>query len=283
MNQKYNEIMRLFGVEDFKCIIKKWDVLSDNMATVPGRPKIVLPDLLWVMNSGVGRTNLLNHLAEYLYSKGNLMDFSGNVKFFEFVLNQQSATVAVNEIQRFMDSVTKAAGFRNSFRGIVCVDVDEWVDSYEEKLFTSFLELLASHSEEWLIVLSISEVEGKNCDNFISYISAYLRIETLRIEMPKAEDLLIYLKNKLALHGLSLNESSCEKMMISIEQLKLNEGFDGFKSLDMLAQDMVYEHFCVQDSKKGEIPDSIIDKFDADSKYVTRLVCKKKPTIGFMG
>lgn len=283
MNQKYNEIMGLFGVEEFKGIIKKWDVLSENMATVMGRPKIVLPDLLWIMNSGVGRTNLLNHLAEYLYSKGNLMDFSGNVKFFEFVLNQETNVATVNEIQRFMDSVTKAAGFRNSFRGIVCVDVDEWVDSCEDKLFTSFLELLASHSEEWMIVLSISEDKGKNCENFISHISAYLRIETLRIEMPKAEDLLAYLKGKLALHGLSLNESACEKMKLSIEKLKSNESFDGFKSLDMLAQDIVYEHFCVQDSKKGEIPDDIIDKFDVDSKYVTRMACKQKPTIGFVG
>ncbi len=281
MNQKYNEIMELFGVKEFKSIIKKWDILSENMEAVVGRPRIVLPDLLWIMNSGVGRTNLLNHLAEYLYSKGNLMDFSGDVKFFEFILNYHSNNPTINEIQRFMDSVRKAAGFRNEFRGVICIDVDEWTNHYEDKRFVSFLELLASHSEEWLIVLSVSETE--NLDNFIAAVSTYLRIETLKIEMPVTDDLLVYVKNKLLSHGLSTSDKNDEKIKCTIEKLKENKNFDGFKTLDMLVQDIVYEHFCVPDSQKGELPDTIIEKFTSDSEYINRLNSKKKSakTIGF--
>ena len=149
------------------------------------------------------------------------------------------------------------------------------------KCFVSFLELLASHNEEWLIVLSVSENE--NLDNFIAAVSTYLRIKTLKIEMPTTDELLVYVKNKLSLHNLSVNDKNNEQIKDTIEKLKGNKNFDGFKTLDMLVQDIVYEHFCVPDSQKGELPDDIIEKFTSDSEYANRLNGKKKSakTIGF--
>ena len=66
MNQFYTDIMNLKEVEEFKRVIKRWNILSENMRTKPMNAPIILPDMLWVAQSGVGKTNLLKLMAEYL-------------------------------------------------------------------------------------------------------------------------------------------------------------------------------------------------------------------------
>ena len=171
MNQNYNEIMNLYGVDEIKNLVKKWDVLSENLSDIKSNSGIILPDLLWVMNSGVGRTRILNLFAEYLYSKRNLVDFYGDTKYFEFLLNYCSPEQSFGELQRFMNTVQSAAGFRSEFRGVICVDVNEWVEHYKEKHFVSFLELLACHREDWLIVLSVREHDENTIQKLYSYLS----------------------------------------------------------------------------------------------------------------
>ncbi len=58
--------MNLKEAEEFKRVIKRWYILSENMRTKPMDAPIILPDMLWVAQSGVGKTNLLKLMAEYL-------------------------------------------------------------------------------------------------------------------------------------------------------------------------------------------------------------------------
>ena len=283
MNQNYNEIMNLLGADEIKDLVKKWEVLSENISDINSRPSIILPDLLWVMNSGVGRTRILNLLAEYLNSKRNLVDFYGDTKCFEFLLNYCYPEQPFEELQRFMDAVQNAAGFRSEFRGIVCIDIDEWIEHYEEKHFVSFLELLACHREDWLIVLSIQENVEKLIMKLHSYLSAYLRLERINLGMPNNEEIIQYVCDKLAIHGLSMSHDNMEKLNLTIEKIRESVLFDGFKTLNMLYQDIAYEHFCESGAGKGEIGDNTIAKFTVDSEYVKKLICtdEKTHTIGF--
>lgn len=280
MNQNYNEIMNLYGVDEIKKLVKKWDVLSENLSDKNSNPGIILPDLLWVMNSGVGRTKILNLFAEYLYSRRNLVDFYGNTKYFEFLLNYCSPEQSFGELQRFMDAVQNAAGFRSEFRGVVCVDINEWIEHYEEKHFVGFLELLACHREDWLIVLSVREHDEKLIQKLYSYLSSYLRLERIDLTMPKSEEMLGYVSKKLSAHGLSVSRDNMEKLNLSIEKIRESKFFDGFKTLGMLYQDIAYEHFCESGANQGLIGDDTIAKFTVDSAYVKKLISDDEKTHG---
>ncbi len=283
MNPNFDAIMSLLGVDSIKALVKKWDVLSENLRGSSTNPALILPDLLWVMNSGVGRTNLLRLLAEYLHSKGNLVDFYGNVKYFEFLLNYARPSEPFGELQRLVDEAHNAAGFRSTFRGIVCVDISEWLERYKEKHFVSFLELLSSHREDWLIILSIPEGKEEKIASLYSFLSLYLRLERVDVKLPDSDALLEYVCRKLSLHGLQLEEKSSTQLRATIEQLRSNRSFEGFKSLDMLCQDIVYEHFCLPGAAPGPLPDTVVAKFSADSPYTAKLIHKleKVHRIGF--
>lgn len=116
INQFYTEIMNLKEAEEFKRVIKRWHILSENMRTKPMNAPIILPDMLWVAQSGVGKTNLLKLMAEYLSSQNNLMEFYGDVKFFEFLLNYCSPNDYFSELQRLIDRRRKSLSILHSQR-----------------------------------------------------------------------------------------------------------------------------------------------------------------------
>ena len=164
------------------------------MRTKPMNAPIILPDMLWVAQSGVGKTNLLKLMAEYLSSQNNLMEFYGDVKFFEFLLNYCPPNEYFSELQRLIDEIDNAAGFRNEFKGIVHIDINEWLDHFEEKHFVSLMEYLSSNSDKWLIVLSVYSDKKDKIHNLNAFLSMYLRIEKITLSFPKTEDLFEFMQ-----------------------------------------------------------------------------------------
>ena len=272
MNQFYTEIMNLKEAEEFKCVIKRWNVLSENMRTKPLNAPIILPDMLWVAQSGVGKTNLLKLMAEYLSSQNNLMEFYGDVKFFEFLLNYCSPNEYFSELQRLIDEIDNAAGFRNEFKGIVHIDINEWIDHFEEKHFVSLMEYLSSNSDKWLIVLSVYSDKKEKIHNLNAFLSMYLRIEKITLSFPKTDDLFEFIEDMLNQYGLTLNEDAKKLLFDTIEKLRNNKYFDGFKTIFMLCQDIVYDVFSNENIEELSLGANMLAKFSADSDYIKNMV-----------
>ena len=272
MNQFYNAIMDLKEADEFKHVIKRWHILSENMRIKPVNTPIILPDMLWVAKSGVGKTNLLKLMAEYLSSQKNLMEFYGDVKYLEFLLNYCQPGEYFSELQRLIDEINNAAGFRNEFKGIVFIDINEWLDHFEEKHFVSLMEYLSSNSDKWLIVLSAYSDKNEKIHNLNAFLSMYLRIEKITLTFPKTEDLFDGIENMLNQYGLTLEEDAEKLLFNTIEKLRSNKYFDGFKTINMLCQDIVYDVFSHENIEKLSLNVDMLSKFSADGEYVKKMV-----------
>jgi hypothetical protein len=124
-SESYNRIMCQRGFEPFKTLIEKWEKLSENIdGRYLGLP-IILPDLIMISQTGSGRSRLLSLLSDYLCENGKLMRFSGSTTCFEFMLGYCPPSESFTELPRLMDEVSRAAGFRGEFRGVVFIDIDE--------------------------------------------------------------------------------------------------------------------------------------------------------------
>ena len=82
MNAFYDRLMEFKGANELLELVKKWEILSENISKRTFDAPIVLPDLFVYTKPGYGNTNLISLLADYLESKQNLMIFYGDVKFF---------------------------------------------------------------------------------------------------------------------------------------------------------------------------------------------------------
>ncbi len=272
MNQYYDEIMNLKEAEEFKEIVKRWNILSENIKAKPIGAPIILPDMLWVGKSGLGKTKMLRLASEYLSQQNNLMEFYGDVKYFEFLLSYCSPKEPFTEIQRLIDEVDNAAGFRNEFKGIICIDINEWLDHFEEKHFVMLMEYLSYNSDNWLIVLTVYSDNEEKLHNLNAFLSMYLRIERITVSMPKTETFLEYAEKKLEAYGLSLAPDGKKVLSATVDKLKVNKYFDGYKSIKMLCQDIVYVTFSNKNVKSTSLKAKDLEAFSCDSEYVSRMI-----------
>lgn len=284
MNQFYNKLMAVKGAEELRNVVNRWETLSENLASKPVHTPIILPDMLWIAKSGVGVTNLLKLISEYLSTKHNLMEFYGDVKFFEFLLEYCRPEAQFTELQRLMDEVDNAKGFRSEFKGIIHIDINQWLEHYEERHFVSFMEYLSSNSDEWLVVLSIDSDKEDKIHNLNAFLSMYLRVEKVEIILPQTEDLLDHVETRLGKYHLSLETDARELLCQTIGELRKNKYFDGFKSINMLCQDIIYAVFSRDKIHTGSLSADMLGDFSKDSDYVKRMVAniEKVRKIGFI-
>ncbi len=264
----YEEILQLNEAKDFARVLTKWNTLSSHLK-VSNLP-MVLPDLFWVAKSGVGKTHLLKLLSEYLYESGNLMEFYGNVKYFEFMLDYCPPEKPFDEIHRMIAEVNNAAGFRNIYKGIISVDIEEWLGHCEEKHFITFMEYLSSNSDYWLIVFNVTGDKQEEIKKLESILSMYFRLEKSNLAYPDVEELLDFVLKRLAEYGIHLDDGAQDLLKKTIKKLRENKYFDGYKTLLRLSQDIAYEIF----SADGEVDVNVcaeeLSKFAPDSDYVAR-------------
>lgn len=272
MNQYYEQIMSLKEADEIKPVIERWRILSENIKSRPTDSPIILPDMLWVAKSGVGKTHLLKLLCGFLTQQRNLMEFFGDVPFFEFMVSYCRPDEAFTELNRLIDEVNNAAGFRNAFKGVVHIDIDEWLDHFTEKHFVCLMEYLAANSDQWLVVLSVSSDNQEKLHNLYAFLTMYLRIEKVTLSLPKTADLFEYIQRQLSGYGLELAEDAKALLHDTIEKLRRNKYFDGFKTIKMLCQDIVYSVFSCENMAGQVLTAQMLSDFSADSEYVKRTV-----------
>lgn len=272
MESIFDKIMRQKEAQQIQPLIQRWERLSRNMREHPSNVPILLPDMLWVAKSGVGKTFFLKLIAEYLESKGNLMEFYGDVKFFEFVLGYTAPESEFTELQRLMDAVTAAGGFRSEFKGIIRIDIDEWMHHYEERYFATFMEYLAAHKNQWFIILSVTETDEKKLHNLEAFLGMFLRIERVVLSLPKTDDLVDYVEKGLAAYGLTLAPDGKAMLVQTVDRLRKSNYFDGYKSLGLLCQEIAYTVFSREEVTDTALTAADLAPFAADSAYVARTV-----------
>jgi len=283
LNTYYEQLMEFKGADELKEIIKKWDILSGNISRRNFDDPIILPDLFVYTHPGFGNTKLLALISDYLESKQNLMSFYGDTKFFEFRLDYCKPEESFTEMYRFIDSIRVAAGFRNEFKGIIRINVDEWVGHHGEKHFLDFLQYLQINTSSWLVVLTLSNhQENVKTQEMEAVVSMYLRLEKVTLHMPSNIDLTEYAAQHLGRYGLILTADARDILTASIGVLRDNEYFYGLHTISDLCNDIVYSLFSELITVNNVITGEMLKDFTSDSEYIKRTVFKiKRNALGF--
>ncbi|MBO5934832.1 MAG: hypothetical protein J6Q94_05020 [Clostridia bacterium] len=283
MNEHYEKLMTYKGADELKDLVKQWETLSENLNKRSFDAPIILPDLFVYTTPGFGNTTLLSILAEYLDSKKNLMSFYGDVKFFEFKLEYCHPENDFCELYRLIDAVKNAAGFRNEFKGIIRINIDEWVYHHEEKHFHDFLQFLQFNTSYWMIILTISnKKENDNTRALEAVASMYLRLEKITLHMLTNSEFVDFAEAHIAKYDLKLDDSAKALLEDSIAVLKKNEYFYGLHTIIDLCNDIVYSIYSSSLNVSHVITADMLGDFKADSDYIKRTIMKsKKSSLGF--
>ena len=280
-NRYYDQIMELNGMEDMKEEIRHWEILAENIGQFPPEQEILLPDYFWIAQAGSGKSMLLNLMANYLEER-EIMSFTGNKKVIEFELGYCPKGEPFRELSRLIERISYEAGYRQRFRGILAVHISAWAGHMHEKYMYSFLEFLAENTKDWLIVL-IADVDEEQARIMKKQIAYHLRIKTVEIWLPQADVLYGYLEKKCKAYGIQIDEEAGKILKDTIHALKDSSHFEGYNTLNLMAQEMIYELYSQRRLVSKVITGEMLSAYGADGDYTKNYMetVSKKQKIGF--
>ena len=268
----YEEIRNLEGAGEFFELISRWDAISEKLREkkTPKNYPVLLPDLLWSAKPGSGTSKALNLMEEYLVHKENLMEFSGNVRSFQFKLAYCRPNAPFKELQRLFEAISNAKGFRSVYKGIIVIDIDEWQKHFEERYFIDFMHFLSDNSCPWLIVLCTTNDDPVFLDKLEGILSLFLRVERVVLRAPDVKELSEYCVKYLAGYGISLRKNAVRLIEESMQKMQKSAKFNGYNAATRFCQDIIYSLLCHSKDTSEEIGAGSLKEFAPDSEYIRK-------------
>lgn len=277
----YDQIMQLYGLSEMKNVVKKWRNVSRNLIFANDMP-VILPNLLWVTKPGIGKSHFIRLLGEYL-SAAKLMSFYGNVKSLEFSLDYCPDESDFSELRRLMRELDAATGYRGVFKGVLSIELDHWVDHFGSQHFKRLMTYLSGMDNTICIIFVIENADAKTCAELERVLAQYVRIDKVESDYPSVDDFLAYVIGWLASYEFKLEDDAVILLRSSIEFLRSNECFDGFKTLNLMCEDVVFEICAADDFDHDRVLSAReLQAYSSSGVFVNRLKeMMHKRRIGF--
>lgn len=271
-NAYYDQIMSLKGLSSFKELIERWERFSENITRYQAKQTLVLPDLVWVSDNGIDKTGLLSLLTNYLDEAENMVEFYGNVKYFEYYLEYVPDKTNFHEIQKLAEKIRDAAGFRSEYKGLLSIELGEWVGHFHEENFINLLKFLATMDNDIMFIFNIHNYDPEAIEQLMKILVLFFRIEVIEMSLPDSEELGAYIKNDIQEYGLNLDPEAEAMVIATVNKLREDQYFAGYQMLDRLAADIVYSVYTSTPPYDGIVTKGMISAFAPDGMYVSELI-----------
>jgi uncharacterized protein YbaA (DUF1428 family) len=282
MERCYNALMDKKGIDEFKDMVKRQHVFLKNRE-MHSLSDVPLPNQLWAIKRGGGVTTLVKDYAEYLYAS-RAIDFYGTVKSFEFKLDYIDPDTFFSELTRLDNTLSVLAGHHRQYKGIVCINIDDWAENAADTHFTKFLDYIASNSDRLLVIFYIHTENKGVMDAVEAALSSAVRVETLTLRFPDSVELVEYVESKFMQEkGFKFTQDAKTVLCEAIEEIATGKHFKGFKTIEQLATDILYGILATDYVGCKKITEGMIAGYAKDSSYVKRTKAQTvvKKRIGF--
>jgi hypothetical protein len=261
--------MQLQGADDFKATVERLRRFKQNKDKY-SLSGIELPNYLWVAKRGGGISTCLNRFTEYLHAS-RIIEFTGIVKFFEYKLGYIAPDFFFSELTRLNNTISEIAGHYRYFRGIACINIDEWAQHTNETYFLKFLDFIASNNDKVLTVLYVHTGNKRVVEGIESSLASHIRFETVWLRFPEADELVGYIEGKyFGKRGFHFADDAKQLLTESIKTIINGKNFNGFITIKQLSNDILYSLF-TSDISENEITAAMLSAFSKDSNYIKRI------------
>ena len=195
------------------------------------------------------------NLSEYHIQKGK----DGNPDIWEKV---------VNTLQSLDESISNG----KSTPGVIAIDITEWEEDLNKPEIQGYLKRIAEHSRNILCIFRVQLLEETKVREIEKYISKVMPVQSLIAYSPSIEEMAEYLCKQLEQKGFSVFERKWENWDLScdsdqfaewnsrkplnlleqwINEERRNPQFSGYRSLDHMADRLIYQK-AENNVRKGE-------------------------------
>jgi hypothetical protein len=241
MHERIKNLNQLCGAENFKA----------SLAATEKSEPVRSPHFLWLVKRGGGVTTMLDMLAQALEESRGL-EFCGDVRFIEFSVDYIPPESFLSELKRLNDAMMRSVGRRHEFKGILCVNLDNWVGHENEGHFETLLDFLAYKQDKLMLVFTLHSANKATAKKFEAAVAMKMCIETVEIDFPKPDKLASHIEEHyIKPQGFAFSSGAQELVAKYIDKISASERFAGFKTAKRLTENILR---CFQNAdNSGEI------------------------------
>ena len=243
-----NRIGQLRGLEEFKALARRLQFVAENKRKLP-MSRIQLPNYLFIEAPGCGVTTHIRMITDLLQEL-RLIPFEGDRRCFEWVLDESAFREKDGGFQRLLDEITIMAGFHSAFKGVIGLELDDWQDRADAAEFTRLMDLAEDRLGQILFIFTVEMRPQGDPDALIRRLSSEMPLEVVHCPLPSTDDLALSLGDFLRQRHFRVSLATIERLQALLPELARARAFDGFQTLDNLADEIVYR-FCASGERGG--------------------------------
>ncbi|MBQ2675112.1 MAG: hypothetical protein IJG07_10615 [Prevotella sp.] len=271
-------------MEEFKALGHRLQRVAENKRNLP-MSQIQLPNYLFIEAPGCGVTTHIRMITDLLQEL-RLIPFEGDRRYFEWVLDENAFKEKGGGFERLLDEITVMAGFHSHFKGVIGLEIDAWQDKADSDEFTRLLDLADDCLGQILFIFTVQIRDNGDPDALIRRLSAEMPLEVVHCPLPSTDNMALYLGDFLRRRHFRVSLATIERLKVLLPELTKAKAFDGFQTLDNLADEIVYRFCASGDRNEDQLiePDDL-QFIDEPDGYVDRLSNrgskKRHRSIGF--
>jgi hypothetical protein len=168
------------------------------------------------------------------------------------------------------NTIYSLAGHNRFYKGVVCVNITDWLGHTDEEHFKSFLNYVSINNDKWLTIFCVHTDSKSDVETVDAVISPNLRLETLTIKFPETDELVALVEKRYIENGFVLTENAKILLGETITEIAKGKYFNGFKTVEQLAKDILFNVLMVELNGNKQISAEMLSGYGKDSNYVKR-------------
>jgi len=250
-----SDVKRLIGVEEFKALVDEIVSITPQIKKLKADKAFLFQNYLFSINDGCGYSTYLHYFAEVL-KELDLFKFSDEFKAIELKLDKISYT---NDKKPLEGLLEKLKGI-SKFRGIVSIDISNWINNIHDRMFTDILQELSIYQDRNILVFRIPYIEEMELAKVNKCISDVYFLRQVMIPPFLYSEMIERMKRALALIDFEIDEAAIEIFSAKICEEKSDGKFYGMNTVNKITNQMVYLKLVSNANKKKF--DRVIQKED---------------------
>lgn len=207
-----------------------------------------------------------------------LMVFTGDKRWLNVQMGYEKPP-EFSSFTRMMECLHKFAGYRNSFCGIVRMDMTQWLDHMDDMRVSEVLAFIHDFSDEIFFIISVTVNDPVMAHPLIVECNRWMYTISVDAKKPHADMLLKVVKDKLNAEGHILTADAAKLLSQSLEILVEQEDFAGLRELNSMMLSIAYDTASI-----NQISAEHLAAYAPDGEWMCRRIgSANKFTIGFSG
>lgn len=235
-----------------------------------------LPPMLAVLPSSVELEPVMDEFCDELEASG-LVSFTGEKHWLNILIDFPEDG-EFPSFSRMLESLRRAAGYRNNFSGVVRIDLTAWLDHIYDERMSALFAFIYDYSDEIFFIISVSDNDVSHADALKKELSRWMYTMNVDVKPFTTDQLVSIVENKLTESGHTLADDAKLLIRESVEKLAGQEDFTGLREIESFTTAIA-----VNTVSHKNISAKHLSDFALDGQWMEQHIDSEKITIGFNG